>query len=161
MTDESGVRETLDLLSRALMRRFPDWSSELSSPERDPYTERMWLHISVPGRQTHTLSFMIGGNEIEVHYADGEPPGAAERLFVFQDAQRAEAIESVADFVSKVVQEHVAMARERLPRLIRFIRRDDCDSLLRFMPPEEATQKRKRMRAIYSWRRTYDYTGER
>jgi hypothetical protein len=97
----------------------------------------------------------VSADEVQIHYYDGEPPGAAERLFTWDESDAVSALEEIARFVEDLLTARIVVVRERLPRFLSWLRGRDCDSLPWFVHTEELGQwKPHKIKAVYSWWRS-------
>jgi hypothetical protein len=146
------------VLASELFDRFPEWLpfAEVYEPvdprdESDPGSLYLRVPSPVPNSRQH-LGVHHRGDNFEVFYGDGEPPGPAEALFIYKPRSVREVATAAVDFLAEIVAERILLGRERPPRFLRFLH-----SQQRFIPREELTAKRKRgLASITSWRGTFE-----
>ncbi len=160
MLDTSTLNPKAQLLAQAMLERFADWGrwARPYGPEDDPAAdpESVSFEVPSPTHHSHSLRILLRGNSVEVHYDDGSPPGAAEKLFVFETGEEGSAFAAVVAFVADVVDERVVVGRERLSRLTQLLRGRDCADLPRFFHREELSGRvRRKLTSVVSWRGTY------
>ncbi|HYJ33584.1 MAG TPA: hypothetical protein VE326_10230 [Candidatus Binatia bacterium] len=126
-------------------------------PELDPSVDSMTVHMSVrlpvPGRPGHELRADLYEEGATIAYDDGVPPGPAEKILVWGAASDGAILGAVIGALEEIFAGRVVLVREPLSGWVRFIRRQDCDSLLGFVPSEEFRRwpGRRRERLLGSW----------
>jgi len=134
-----------------ILRVFPEWASTLECSGEGDDTDDCSFCVVPPAHPTHRLYVAARGNSVEVRYDDAEPPGPAEKLFVDLDQQPPEVAAAVVGFVRDIISGRIVVVRERLPRFVRWIRRD-CDSTASFRGADELKSRRRaKVIASYSW----------
>jgi len=133
-------------LRQRLLRRYPAWSHDLNM---DSSGEVPILTLRLHHCPEHELAIEVRRSEATVTYNDGLPPGPAERLFIWDD-DLGDGLDSVCEFIAEFVRGGIVLVRERLSRLVRFLRRHDCESVLYFARASDIEQlSRRRRRRIY------------
>ena len=149
---ESVNRETASLLCDRLAKSHPEWINNLRVDES---AELPVVVLSLPHCPGHELSIEVQRTEATVAYSDGLPPGPAERLFVCATDTAEEGLDAVCEWIASLVRGEIILVRERLSRLVRFIRRQDCESLLWFVDGDEfkhwSLRRRRRVLRAWSW----------
>ena len=135
-----------------IVRAFPEWANALESPGVGEDADNCSFCVVPPMHPTHRLYVLTRGNSVEVRYDDAGPPGPAEKVFIGLDEHPAEVGTAVAGFVQNLICGRIVVVRERLGRLVRWLRRD-CDSVASFRSVAELGAPRPRkIIAVYSWR---------
>lgn len=152
-TPENEVRELATQLVERLVQRWPEWSVQLrEQAQRPPVNEEMAFSIDVPHRSGHTLQVAVRRHcEIEVRYADGQPPGPAEMLFALAHVPTEDGVEDIVQYVGRIRTGKIVVVRERIPWWARLLRGDAIGSTLRFVDSDTAVRWRHRWRCVYSW----------
>lgn len=146
-----GVTGPVREFAEHILRVFPGWTSALEYTGEGDGTGDCSFCLVSPVHLSHRLSVVTRGNSVEVRYDDAEPPGPAEKLFVHLDQHPAEVAEAVVGFVRDVMSCRVVVVRERLPRFVRWLRRD-CVSIASFRTVDELERGQPgKVVAVYSW----------
>jgi hypothetical protein len=145
--DESQARE---LLRQRLLRRCPEWNGGIRVENSG---EAPIVALEVPGHPGHRLSVAISGREATIAYDDGRPPGPAEKLLLWGSDPPADGVDAICGFVEALIRGEVALVRERVSGLIRILRGDKAESILRFVPAAELARwsARRRRRILRAW----------
>lgn len=151
MEPPTQLLTTANEFVQLLLVQQPEWASHLQKPPFDAKSDAVTLTIPSPRNTDHQLRLLIRSNEIEVHYDDGEGPGAAEALFILDDADRTQSVRNVAQFINDIVNNKIVVVRRRLSRFTRFLRRYDCESLPEFLQSEKLPRSQGKFAAVYSW----------
>ena len=159
---ETTGRHVAEQLKAALLQRFGERAFSLDALDGKPQSASQSI-VAVfrrPGRTGHTLRVVHREEAFQVEYEDGLPPGPAEALFSFSGPNEARrAARDVIEFLESIFEGRVVMWRERLGRITRTLRRQDCESLLWFARPNELSPKRSRkMVTKYEWANDADAT---
>jgi hypothetical protein len=140
------------LLQERLLESHQEWSENLFV---DLSGNLPILTLVLPHCRKHELSIEICRTEATVAYSDGIPPGPAEAVFVWGDDPLGKGLDAVFEHIAALVQGKVILVRERLPRVVQFVRGHDCDSLLWFVPIDEfkgwSSRRQRRVLRIWSW----------
>jgi hypothetical protein len=155
MADPEDVN-TAEQLRGRLLGDHPDWVDRIVL---DCASERPLLTFAPPHWPEHRMTIEICRREATVAYSDGLPPGPAEALFIWGDAPTSQGIKAICSHVDALVDGRLVLVRERLSRVVQFLRRHDCDSLLDFVPKAELNRwsRRRRHRILSAW----SWSGER
>jgi hypothetical protein len=144
----SSGREIEEAFWKRLLQRQPRWAAQVCRDDFKP-----WL---VPPRWPgHSLYLGdLDSTSATVCYYDGRPPDPAEAHFDWSNPDNtSSAIDALCDYAESVIQGRTILVRDGLSRFSQFLRRDDCDSLLRFVEREsfERWSDRKRSRVLRAW----------
>lgn len=136
---------------------FPSWEQYASPADvhREASPGSIQFSIPVPASPRHRLRIYQLGNSVEVAYDDGHPSGPAEKLFVSFDEKPKEVAQAMVRFLRALVTEEVVVVREPLGPVTRFLRRDACDDLPRFIATSDLAQ-RGGPRSVISWSGSHD-----
>lgn len=137
-------------LRERLESQHPGWRGRLRV---DTDGAVQTVALDVPSHSGHRLAVEISPSEARVSYHDGLPPGPAEKQFIWANDPLSDGIEAVCRFVEDLTHGHVVLVRRRLSRLIRFLRMDEAESLLSFVPAAELAiwSSRRRGAIVKSW----------
>jgi hypothetical protein len=156
MTNLHEVAEPVRRFAELVLRIFPEWADRLECPGMGDAIGDCSFCIVPPEHPAHRLYVVTRhGSAVEVRYDDGVPPGPAEAYFVQLDEDPAEVAEAVGEFVQDIIAGRVIVVRERIPFWVRWLRRNDCDSLVSFQSGENVSRSRPgKVVATYSWTAT-------
>jgi hypothetical protein len=156
MRELHEVGEPVRQFAELILRTFPEWADGLECPGMGDAIGDCSFCVVPPEHPTHRLYVVTRhGTSVEVRYDDGVPPGPAEDHFVELDEDPAEVAEAVVELLQDIIAGRVIVVRERIPRWVRWLRGNDCDSLLSFESAEYPGHSRPgKVVATYSWRPT-------
>lgn len=142
--------EATRLLRERIARERHDWDRHIRIEDAEGIET---VALDVPGHPGHRLSVVISKTEAMVAYSDGLPPGPAEKLLVWGNADVSDGVEAVAGFLGRLFRGDVVLVRERASHFTRILRGDEVDSLLRFESASEITgwPARRRGKIVRAW----------
>lgn len=148
LTLTEQTRRVAPLLAERLRTLHPELH-----PSVDSAQVHMSVHLPVPGRPGHELRADLYEEGATIAYDDGLPPGPAEKILVWGTASDGAILYAVIGAMEEVFANRVVLVREPLSGWVRFLRRQDCDSVLGFVPLEDFRRwpKRRRKRLLRSW----------
>lgn len=103
-------------LAALLVELVPAWEEQLRNREPGSDADEVCLSLPIPDNPPHRLDLRVMATEVEIAWDDGQPPGPAEKLFIFDASERAEAHRVVADLVADLRAGEVLVVRQRLGR---------------------------------------------
>lgn len=137
------------LLAQRLRALHPDLNPKVTSSAPNHVSVR----LPVPMHPGHDLRTDIYEEGATIAYDDGQPPGPAERMLVWGSASDGAALYAMMGVLEEVFADRFVLVREPVSGWVRFLRRQDCDSLLWFVPVEEFRRwpERRRKRVLGAW----------
>lgn len=135
-----------------LLEAFPEWDEKL---RLDRSGQLPVVAVSPSHFPLHVLSVEVGRAEAIVAYSDGFPPGPAEQILTWRDGPLDEGLRGVRQWIAALVRGEVVLVRQRLTPFVRFLRRHDCNSVLRFVARAEfeswPRRRQRRIQRAWSW----------